>query len=335
MKSFFKQLTIFIAIAVIPLVLLLMFFKQKNIEPLFTDSLSFDVKVNEVIRRDFDTIDVLAQGSSICLNNLHSESVLEHLGGDYSFYNFAAFGLTMDHNLTALKVYLPRYHPKVVLLVSSSTDFEKSKMELCTEQELNLYLNRFSKPYFYLKKLDFFSLFKRRRDTKELINNEERDLLGNLMLDAGGGISCAIPPENRNQDRWDDEIYTPVVDYQYKKLDEICKLVEAHNAQLIFVQPPMKYGNCQTAYCQEGLKKHFKRSEEIIRANGQIYLNLFENNPYPDSLFFDELHLNFEGPALFTQQMLQELDVRQRVVDAYARKQTAVGSRQSAVNSNQ
>jgi hypothetical protein len=335
MKSFFKQLAIFLGLASLSIAALLGYFKYKGVEPLFTDSLSFDFKVNQIIKQDFEQVDVLAQGSSICFNNLHSATLIEHLGEDYSFYNFAAFGLTMDHNLTALKVYLPKYRPKIVLMVSGPTDFEETKMELCTEQELRSYLFPGTKPYFYLRRLDFFKLMTRYQRTKERVNNAERDILGNLNLDAGGGVSCAIPPENRIKDRWDDEIYSPVVDYQYENLDKICKLVQAHNAQLIFVQPPMKYGNCQTEYCQEGLKKHFQRSEEIIRANGQLYLNLFENNPYPDSLFFDELHLNYEGPALFTQQMVQELDVRQQVVEAYAREQAAVGSRQSAANGGQ
>ena len=315
MEKFFKELILFLTLAVIAITALIVFFNSKDIEPLLTGNIGFDVKIEKVKSLEIQQLDVLAIGSSICLNNLHSGTIMKHLGQDYSYYNFAAAGLTVDYMLMALKVFLPKYKPKVILIVSSPTDFEETKMELCSEKDLNLYMLGFAKPYFYLKNLDFFNLYRRHRNKQKDINNCEKDHLGSLCFDQGGGISCVIPEENQLKHRWDDEIFTPVVDDQYQALDELCKLVKSYRAKLLFVQPPMRYQNCQSQFCKDGLRNHFDRSSKIIISAGHQFLNLFEDNPYPDSLFFDELHLNFEGPARFTEQMVEEIDVKKLVAN--------------------
>lgn len=315
MNKYLQRLSIFIVIAFLPFAAILLFFQSKGYQPILTDSISFDIKINEALAREMDQVDVLAMGSSICLNDLHSPTIQTHIGEQLSYYNFSSWGVTIDQSLTVLNVLLDRYHPKVVLMVSTSTDFESPKMNLCSEQELKWYLNTPTKPYFFLKELDFFNLTRRYQNTRELIHHDNIKSATAFNMDEWGGVNLKVPAENRVQHRWDDETLSVVDEQQYGYLEELALTLQKRGVRFVFIQPPMKYGNCQTEYCQEGVKRHIERTQDILESTGQVYLNLYTNNPYPDSLFSDELHLNFEGPQRFTQQVIEAIDVKQIVLE--------------------
>ncbi len=316
MKGYFLRLSLFVAIGSLPFVGMLVFFQWKGFEPILTESISFDIKLNEVKKRELGQVDVMAIGSSICLNDLHGPTLQAYLGEEVRYYNFASWGVTMGQNLTELQVFLRKYQPKVVLIVSTSTDFESPKMALCSENELNLYLKKYTQPYFFLRELDFFHLLHRYKKKQDLVHHPNNDPGTAYQLDQWGGANLVVPPENRVKQRWDNETLSVVEEAQYGYLEKICQLLTAHNIPLVFVQPPMKYGNCSSTYCQEGLRRHLDRTRQIVESQSHRFVDLYSHNPYPDSLFSDEQHLNFEGPARFTGQLLEKIDLRALIEEA-------------------
>ena len=121
----------FLLIAALPLAGIGWFIQKKNIRPLLSDSMSFDIKTDFLLSQNLDQVDVLMQGSSVALNNFHSQTLVDHLDPAYRFFNFSSWGLTMKNNREVLPVYIEQYRPKVVLMVSSHVDFEENVVPLC------------------------------------------------------------------------------------------------------------------------------------------------------------------------------------------------------------
>src|SRR3982751_6326885 len=70
--------------------------------PALSDSYSLNEKI-EFLRTKEKDIPILAIGSSIALNNLHSETIAKNITGK-KFLNAASWGMNMGDNYSLLKV---------------------------------------------------------------------------------------------------------------------------------------------------------------------------------------------------------------------------------------
>jgi len=93
--------------------------------PLTSDSISFDAKVLELKKIRLKHADIIAIGSSTCLNNLNSNVISDSLSKSY--YNFGAWQLQIEDLDYLVKSYVAIYKPKYVLLPSNFADFELKK----------------------------------------------------------------------------------------------------------------------------------------------------------------------------------------------------------------
>ena len=114
--------------------------------------------------------------------------------------------------------------------------------------------------------------------------------------------------------RWDKELIAKLDSNQYKHLDAICQMMAEREIPFVYVQTPMNDGNCESKECKDFQSNHQRKVKEILEKHGHAYIDLHNNNPYPDAMFCDEIHLNFEGPRHFTEQLVSKLADKQSAV---------------------
>ena len=91
-----------------------------------TGSSTFDEKLEAIRARQHKPIDVLAIGSSMTLQNLNSQVVLQHLPPGATYYNAGAMGIHIASIRKMLELLEPRFHPKAVILVTGPMDYYRN-----------------------------------------------------------------------------------------------------------------------------------------------------------------------------------------------------------------
>lgn len=306
---FFKAL-LFVLIGLAPLGAFYAFLQQKQVPPILTSSISFDAKANFARTQGVEQIDVLGQGSSITLNNLNSQVMTRYLGESISYFNFSSWGLKMENSAEIMEVYLEKYQPKVVVMVSIPLDFEAETVPLCTPREYGWYLEGQFKPYFYLKNLDLQQLFSRSGRTDRL-GEGVNDEYFSMNFDLQGGVDLAIPDSNLSEHRLTLPLDLAVEEKQYEALEAISRYLEEEGVTFVFAHSPVKVSNCATATCRDKLQAHLDRARSIVEGHGHVFVDQTRfDSPYPDSLFADGTHLNHGGSERFTRELLEEVDLK-------------------------
>ncbi len=314
--AFLKRLSLFLAIGIFLISFITYnFVKRIDAPPIISESIGFDVKLKNLKSKDWDRIDLLVHGSSVSYNNLHANTLSSHLDSSITFYNTASGGLNMSQNFAFLKILDKLYHPRVVLLVSCHIDFGDEKFSLSDLYSIEKYLSIPSSYPFYLKKFDLIRLINRNK----LLNDYHKDdptSTATLAYDDHGGISLMVPVEKRDSLLWSRPLVSKVRIEQYQALDSICKYFKERNVTLIYVQSPMKQSNCRSTQCKKFQATHIEKVKDIIYSHHHQFINLHQNNPYPDSLFADDIHLNFDGPKRFTLELIDKINLNQTVIHA-------------------
>lgn len=306
MKNLLK-ITIFLIIGIIPLSLLYRYLVTKDYMPILSDRMSYDAKIQFAIQQDVQDVDVIAVGSSVTLNNLHSQRLTEYFGPDRPYFNFASWGLKMTHHLAVMPTYLKRYHPTTVIMASAPRDFMKMDVPFQEDMFLAGYLNEWY-PYFFLLRPNLRELRVRNRWRQSC--RQDQSTFSSLNYDEWGGVIFQIPDSNdMRQERWDQASILDVAEEQYQALDQLCTVLAENQIQFIFVQSFVKNANCATPDCQQQLEAHIARIKQIVEDNNHTFINMYPQGlQCPDSLFADDIHLNFDGPEYFTKQLLEEMN---------------------------
>lgn len=307
MKKYVTKLGLFLGLVSFIPVMLVTLLSVSSYQPILTNSLSFDTKLNHILSKDLKKVDVMVHGSSIALNNFHSETFDSYLSKDLNFYNFSSWNLNMENNHLILDVFTERFEPETVILPSCYEDFQQSVVQLCSKSDLNLFLDDYAKPFFYLKHLDLFNILRRKKNVDEFQRESVRNTQKQYFLDENGGVSLSVSKQNLNLKRWDKELVAKIDTNQYNFLEKICETLQERNIKLVYVQTPMKKDNCDSKECQDFQKSHQEKVQEIVEKYGHTYMDLYNDNPYPDSMFCDEIHLNMDGPSHFTKQLVSKL----------------------------
>lgn len=308
MNKFWLRNIVFFSLGLIPILGLYLLLTSQEIQPLLTDSISFDAKAQIMREMPESHIDVLGVGSSIALNNLGSKALHEYLGDEYTYFNAASWGLTMREVRTMLPGLLKKYQPKVILLASGPMDFEASKINVCSEKEFSRYILGDYDFYYYLRNTDLFTMLQRSKQKQDLTLHASLTDRQHLLFDDWGGINLVTSRENFHHHRFDKSLIKITEDFQYEQLEELLEIVQTAGSKLIFTSTPMKkVPNCVTPACQNFIKKHHQRVREIVEKNQQIYLDLHSTHQFPDSLFCDESHLVYEGPNQLSAEIAQQV----------------------------
>lgn len=256
--------------------------------------------LNEKIRflSPQDSIDILAIGSSITVNNLSSNKITSLLDTK-NYINVGSYGFSIFHCAEAIKAMIEIYDPNTVIICTNLEDFklnyikfniENIKDEIIDESNvslLDIIFDRYYKKHLYDIKFD-------------KLNNSHYN---SNKFDSYGGIPLNSNNFEIDSSLWNKRVdYNSVVDFSYLKFSEMSKYLSEMSIKLIVIQSPTRTTLQNEEYEKEVLK-HLNKIESIIKPNNHTLLDL-SRVQYPDTFFTDFQHLNSQGSDSLTAQAL-------------------------------
>jgi hypothetical protein len=314
MNSFLKKIILFslfctILSAIIVGVYVFRFQISKNDIPAppLSDSYSLNEKI-EFLRSAKKDAHVLAIGSSIALNNLHSETISKRIHGSL-FLNAASWGMNMGDNYALLKAVYDIYHPDTLIIASSISEFElpakkadyKRVQEYLTAGDFiaDLYHVRCFNLRYYMDNAKYKKLVQSTRNQYEY-----------LVFDQYGGVNIDDKDFKIDPRRWNanfDVKKMSVSNYDY--VDSISTFCKLKNIKLLFFQSPFRrgiYSNLGAKKLQE-LQAHIDRIAAILKRDKQVLVNA-DKVLWDDALYLDGEHLGTKGAEAFTTYCFDQLD---------------------------
>lgn len=304
MRSFLKKFVVFI---VIPFVGIMIFILVKR-DDIPAPKLTWSYSLNEkLFAFDNYNCDYLCIGSSIALNNVNSEAVAEGLATD-RYFNFASWGTRTVDLYPFLKVYLDKYHPKLIFLASNIMDFEPTEQDLEADQirERILYPYAFITPSYYLIHFDLHYYYKYYKLNKlykftDTINQS-------MKFDRYGGVPLNTKQEIPAYDEyWNKKLdFSLIAEKNYQYLDSISKMLSEKGIKFVFVQAPLRGGLTDDEYWKE-IDIHKDKVRRILNKYNQLFVDEADHK-WPDSLFFDYAHFRRSGAKLFSRIFIDKIN---------------------------
>lgn len=290
MKKFIVNVFKFVTPLIFTVSILLWYFGQPPL--IHSNSVSLNAKIND-IRKNYpkSNLDVLSFGSSMNLNNLNSEVIVNNYGGKY--LNISSWGQNMGENYNLMKIFIPYYNPKLIFISGNYMDFISSNIDInygsiksyIYNSSFNNNINPFNK-----KSIDFYRLSYYRKDNYNSLN-----------YDKNGGVNYPKKGFKINNKRWvGSEIRKPELK-QYKYLDSILKYCNDNEVKLIYIQSPFRSGFISKISPGERtiIKNHIHKLDSILNNNNAFFINSLKVD-WSDSLFVDISHLHKEGAMQYT-----------------------------------
>ncbi|HSH64208.1 MAG TPA: hypothetical protein VLB84_00070 [Bacteroidia bacterium] len=275
--------------------------------PALSDSYSLNEKI-EFLREAKKDVPVLAIGSSIALNNLHSETVSKRIQGA-AFLNASSWGMNMGDNYAMLKALYDVFHPQTLIIASSISEFElpakKADYDLVqkyiTTNDFiaSLYHIRCFNLRYYMDNVKYKKLVTSTKNQYEY-----------LVFDKYGGVNIEGEGFIIDQRRWNasfDKEKMDSVNYNY--VDSISSFCKSKNVRLLFFQSPFRegiYSSLNTEKSKE-LKEHVGKIASMLKKNNQVLIDS-DQVLWNDSLFIDGEHLNSKGAKAFTGYCFDQLN---------------------------
>jgi hypothetical protein len=314
MSKFIKQCILFLSfLSIIAAFALFAFLKINQLSlsdfPAlhFSNSYSLNEKIR-FLKTSSKQANTLALGSSMTLNNLHSETVINKFKKN-EYLNTAAWGLSMGDNYTYLKSLNKVYPLKHLIICSNIVDFQNNEKLI----DFN-YVESYLKDNDIISFIQFFNTFDIKYYTENWRYAKKVRSCSNhydyLNFDQYGAINFEAKGFKINPLRWEsDNLSNNGLTAQYAYLDSISKFCANHNIQLYFFQSPIRQGlyNQLSEKKHTILKQHTAAINKMLDKNNQFLVNANEKT-WPDSLFTDGSHLNKTGAKLFTQYCFDKIN---------------------------
>lgn len=273
--------------------------------PKVTNNVALNEQLEAFRSRDPRQLDVLAIGSSIALNNLSSQGVMEHFG-PVAYRNMGAWGMDLGHIADLLPALVERSRPRTVLLPCNLMDFERRDHVLQMDsasvvkaldrrREWTGYLGHWDAPW-YLRQTRLQHI--RRNDP----GNYEY-----LGFDAHGGAPLQVPPERVDPARH--ELRPPAADdldpALYLRLERLAQELHERDVVLYVMAAPFREG-VMDEEARRTMEAHVARLREAVEPHGHQVLDATRQD-WPDELFCDSSHLNGDGALVLTRHLLRPL----------------------------
>ncbi|MEL7531099.1 MAG: hypothetical protein AAFN10_07320 [Bacteroidota bacterium] len=302
-----RRILLFSTLVGTPLLVLSLLLPRLGVAPVLSESISYDLKLAFAAAQNAPQYDIISIGSSITLNNLHSETLLEAFPAGVGYLNLASFNANILNDLGILKAIVPRYRPKMIFMMSNHVDFEHQKWQELSPIQSDFYLDHPHSVYFYWRHFNVYDLVKRRRRTRRFMSEARANMQQQLRMDAYGGVPLRVSPQNLDPNRKNSPPISPIDSSQYQALTQLAAYLQTQAVKLIFIQSPLRLSSCQSDSCRNFQEAHIARTQQIVEDAGHRFIDLYHELNLPDSVFCDELHLNFAGPKLATQALIQHL----------------------------
>jgi hypothetical protein len=275
--------------------------------PPLSDSYSLNEKI-EFLRATRKDAHVLAIGSSIALNNLHSETIAKRIQGSV-FLNTSSWGMNMGDNYALLKAIYDVYHPDTLIIASSISEFElpakkadyKRVQKYLTAGDFvsDLYHIRCFNLRYYMDNAKYKKLVQSARNQYEY-----------LVFDQYGGVNIDDKDFKIDPRRWKVDFDTKKISaLNYDYVDSISAFCKLKNVKLLFFQSPFRKG----IYSNLGVKKteelqaHVDRIAAILKRDNHILIDA-DKVLWDDALYLDGEHFSARGAQAFTTYCFDQLD---------------------------
>lgn len=304
MKKFLFQLVLFLIIPFISVLLLILNIVRYTIPPpQLSSSLSLNAKLEFIKAQKKKQFDILAIGSSISLDNINSREMTNYFGENY--LNCSAWGQNMKENYQFLKLYYSHFHPQIIFTVGNYMDFNNNEKTIKIDQVSDYLFGNYSPIKTYI---DFKYLLKTPKEYYLTLQSDKR--YDYLKFDKNGGINFNPKNFQINPSRWDGYKFSElnISAEQFEYLDSIAVFCREKQIPYVFIQSPFRENYVKNLTGDERiqLKNQKKKTHEILRKNGQQYID-GQNMKWDDSLFVDYAHFNRDGSSKFTKYFLEQL----------------------------
>jgi hypothetical protein len=276
------------------------------VAPPISANVSFDEKLRFIRDGHLRQCDVLAAGSSMTLNNLESQPLIERLPRGTSFLNIGSFGMKIGHTRALVEHLLQSFQPHTVIVVCGTMDFyqDPRRSDCFDFQEIDDFLH--GAPYwkFVLKHFDLRYYLNHASTIGHL--RADRTSYASVYYDAWGGIPLDIAYPRIDAARWNDkvqpEFFNPI---QYQELAALADFLGRHQTRLVVAQPPLRAGSI-SSQDMPAVEAHWQRVASLASTHGFRFVNYHKVMKLDDRYFADYSHLNKQGAAVFTEAFMRE-----------------------------
>jgi hypothetical protein len=315
MISFFKRLGLFFLLSVILstiFVFVYVFVNKISSNDIPSPHLSKSFSLNEkaeFLRQLKKNANVLAIGSSISLNNLHSATIAKQMQPS-TFLNASSWGMGMRDNYLLLKILYETYHPNTLMMASSFSEFERSSeiMENCNLVKEYLTMSNFNSNLCHAKYFDLRYYMDNTKYKKHV--QTAQNAYEYLVFDQYGGVNIDDTNFKINQRRWKANFdMKKIVAVNYDYLDSISTYCKLKGIKLLFFHSPLRKGiyiNLGAKKTNE-LKAHVNHVAAILKKSNYLAIDTY-NILWNDSLFIDSEHFSEKGAKKFITYCFNELD---------------------------
>ena len=268
--------------------------------PPLTGNMCLDEKARLVRTLADEGCDVLVAGSSMALNNIASEPLIEKLPPGTRLLNIGAWGMKIRETREWIEHVRAVTKPAYVVLVVGPMDFYSGYANsrntfqddvdgFLRGEPYALYVARHFDIVYYLS--SYFSIDHARRS---------RDHYQSLAFDAWGGLPLNVQYPSVDPVRWNQKVVPHLFNAEhYDELRRLASTLRKDGVKLYCVQPPLRKGSIVPA-SRAAVEAHWERIAKILADEGQQFLNLHNELQLDDSLYADYSHLNGRGAAIFT-----------------------------------
>ena len=271
--------------------------------PNLSSDISFNAKMLHIKERHLGgDITVIAIGSSMTLNNIHTPTITKYLGKGY--VSISSWGQNMEDDFYLLKIFGEYYKPKILLISSNYMDFTKYSKRIRFNQ-IGQYL-RYGNIVAY-EGVGLNYCFRESKKHYQMKHNKYA--YSSLHYDDCGGVN--LPTHNFviSDKRWAGAGISQfkLDPGQYSYLDSISRYCKAAGIKLVFAQSPYRYGYYSQLSEVESsmLNAHKSKIDSILTNYGQSFIDS-QKNRWDDSLFADYSHLNENGAKKFTEFFIEK-----------------------------
>ena len=295
---------------VIPIVLTglsLLLIQTFNLPLRFSNSISYDVKLNFIknnqLMRDSNTIVV---GSSMALNNVNGVKLEDSSKKIEKVANLSSWGLQVSEVLQLIKL-IKLDNINFIIYSTQYGDFSRDVLKNIDENEVKKYLN--SQFTIYPYKVTIRGLM------VNLLNNiryKENYLNPNkysyLNYDRTGGVNFLFGSKYIDKIRWQGDYQKKynLSKKSFEDLIELSRMSEAHNIKLIVITTPMResilYGNTDLL---DIFNEYTNELKSLSMKHNFMYLNTHKTLKLSDEYFVDKTHLNKSGATLVSKEIIK------------------------------
>lgn len=307
MVKFIKNIALFILYAAILAFIIIILYKYKTgvtlkdvPAPNLTPSYSFNDKMQFARKKKAD---IIAVGSSMSLDNLNSDVIINNFKTD-SYLNLSSWGLTTKDIFSIIKIYSSIHKPSTVIIASNYLDFQSTDKEF-NHKQLTDYLkgstSTFDDFFINFSVNYYFTYFVYHKFTTSGNNFYE-----SLIYDKYGGISFDPSKFKIDKEIWNKVDISNLREASYYYLDSISSFCSQNRVKLLFFQTPIREGIYRNLN-KDWLLKHIGRVKAIILKNNQSFID-GNDRFWPDSLYIDPVHFNANGARQFTKYCFDKIN---------------------------